>query len=195
MNSEMSEGTQRGWKIYVPEANVKTVDEEVRRMVKTYNGKMVKIRKSEDQGAVSLEVPGLSEQSVKMFYQLKPATEGVYLITFVKMNNRYLASEFHPKVAENWKKVLQNVARNAAIATIEAEINEAKKELTKQEKELNGLKKDKKDYEQDIRDCEQKMLERKKDVVENEKAQVNKQKTIDKQKSALDKIRQRLSAY
>jgi small-conductance mechanosensitive channel len=195
VNSEMNLGTQRGWKIFVPDASVDMVEKEMKRLIKTYKGKSVRLRKTDDLAAESLEIPGLSEQPVKLYYQITTATRGSYLITFVEVNERFLSSEFHPEESEFWKKELKNVARNAAIATIEEEIEEAQKELSKREKDLKGLQKDKEDFEQDIRDCEETIAERKRNITDNEKAQEKKKTEVEQQKSAIDKIRERLSAY
>ena len=174
INATMSQGTNRGLKVLIPETSQKETIKTWSKLMKDYESKNEKIRKETDYLSPDAQIPSLGEQP---------------------MGSSYINSDMHPKQIDAAKKLITSFATRVAKASIQTVLNEETKKLEKLEKELKVLKRDKEKFENEIQNANETIVQREKDIKENTKNQAEKQDTITKQKSEVDKINTKLKKF
>ena len=195
VNARMSQGTNRGLKVLIPETSLKEAIKAWSKLMKDYESKNEKIKKETDYLSPDAKIPALGEHLINVYSQFQETTEGVYMIVFFDLGNSYINKDMHPKKVESAKKLMSSFATRVAKTAIEAEVNEESKELSKLEKELKSLTKNKDNYEAEIKDAKETIELREKSIEENLKNQNNLQNEINEQKIKVDKINEKLKKF
>ena len=195
INATMSQGTNRGLKVLIPETSQKETIKTWSKLMKDYESKNEKIRKETDYLSPDAQIPSLGEQPINVYSQFQETPEGVYMNVFFDMGSYYINSDMHPKQIDAAKKLITSFATRVAKASIQTVLNEETKKLEKLEKELKVLKRDKEKFENEIKNANETIVQREKDIKENTKNQAEKQDTITKQKSEVDKINTKLKKF
>ena len=195
INATMSQGTNRGLKVLIPETSQKETIKTWSKLMKDYESKNEKIRKETDYLSPDAQIPSLGEQPINVYSQFQETPEGVYMNVFFDMGSSYINSDMHPKQIDAAKKLITSFATRLAKSSIQTVLNEETKKLEKLEKELKALKRDKEKFENEIQNANETIVQREKDINENTKNQAEKQDTITKQKSEVDKINTKLKKF
>lgn len=195
INTSMSNGTNRGFKVLIPEAYQKETLKSWSKLMKNYNSKNEKIKKEIDYLSPDAQIPSLGEQSLDVYSQFQETPEGIYLNVFFDIGSSYINSDMHPKKAGAAKKLIASFATEVAKSSMETQLAEETKKLNKLDKELNNLEKDKTKYESDIQNAKETIAQREKDIEENLKNQDAKQKAIAEQKIEVDKVNTKLKKF
>lgn len=195
INDAMSQGTNRGFKVLIPESNEKECIKAWSKLMKEYEVKTEKIKKKEDYISVGASMPSISEQEVTTYANFQETPEGVFMNVFVVVNGVYLNSDVDADKVTAMKNILHTFATKTTKAALKEILKEEEKALDKLEKEQKGLEKDKSGYEKEIKDAEETIKTRENDLQENAKNQQKKQEEIAKQKEAKQKIEEKLNRY
>ena len=195
INAAMSEGTNRGYKVLIPEADKKAVIKAWSKFMKGYDAKTSKVKKEDDYLSPDASMPALNDMPIQVYALFQETPEGVYMNTFFNMGSGYLNSEQFPAKAEAAKQLLKSFAINTAKAAVEEELSGESKKLSKLEKEQKGLEKDKAGYEKDIAEAKALIEKQEKAIVDNDKAQKLKIKEVADQKALTEEVQARLKKY
>jgi hypothetical protein len=193
--AEMSQGKANGWKIFIPKADDKAVNNAFKKWMKDYDGKVEGVKKSDDQVVPGVKLDFLGEGSYTLYYQTKETKEGTYLTTFVQMGAGYLTAHQFPKESQVWKTNLTDFARNLTVSIIEDELKKDEKDLKDKNKDLEKLAKDKEGYESDIKKAEETIAERKKQLEQNAKDQEKAKSSVATAKEKAEKTKAELAKY
>src|SRR6056300_1505401 len=101
VNARMSQGTNRGLKVLIPEASLKDAIKAWSKLMKDYESKNEKIKKETDYLSPDAKIPALGEHLINVYSQFQETTEGVYMIVFFDLGNSYINKDMHPKKVES----------------------------------------------------------------------------------------------
>ena len=195
VNASMSQGTNRGFKVLIPETSEKETIKAWSKLMKDYDAKTDKVKKEKDYLSPDASIPALGERPINVYAQFQETPEGTYLTTFFDLGGAYLNRDMHKEQTEAAQKMLKTFATNLAKSTIEAKVKEETKKLEKLEKEKKNLVKDKEGYEKNIKEAKESIQKNEKAIVENTEAQKNKAKEIAEQTEVSDKIKAKLKKF
>lgn len=195
VNASMTQGTNRGYKVLIPETSEKDVIKAWSKLMKDYDAKTDKIKKEDDYLSPDASIPALGERSINVYSQFQETPEGTYLTAFFDLGGAYMNSDMHAEQAEAAKKMIMTFANKTAKESIEEKVKDETKKLEKLEKEQKGLEKDKEGYEKDIKDAKETIEQRGKDIKENAKAQTEKLKEVAEQKAKAEAIKAKMKKF
>lgn len=195
VNASMSQGTNRGFKVLIPETSEKEVIKAWSKLMKDYDAKTDKIKKEDDYLSPDASIPSLGERPINVYAQFQETPEGTYLTTFFDLGGAFLNRDMHKDQTEAAIELIKTFANNAAKESISEKVKEETKKLEKLEKEQKGLVKDKEDYEKDIKDAKETIEKREKSLKENTAAQEKKKKEIAEQTAIAEKIKAKMKKF
>ena len=153
INALMSEGTQHGFQILVPEASQKAVEKAWINLMKDYESKTTKIKKEKDLLSAEAQIPSISSSAITVYTNFQETPEGIYLNTFYNLGSSYLSSTIDQEKADAANRILSDFAKSVAVSAIEEQIKGEEKSLKKLEKEQSGLEKNQKQFSKEIEDA------------------------------------------
>ena len=192
---EMSQGKANGWKIFIPKADEKEVNNAFKKWMKDYDGKIEGVKKSDDQVVPGVKLDFLGEGTYTVYFQTKETKEGIYLTTFVQMGAGYLSKHQFPKESKIWSDKHTEMARGITVSIIEDQLKKEEKDLKDENKNLEKLTKDKEGYESDIKKAEETIVERKKQLEQNAKDQEKAKSAVAAAKEKAEKTKAELAKY
>ncbi|PCJ64578.1 MAG: hypothetical protein COA58_12630 [Bacteroidetes bacterium] len=195
ISAKMSEGTNRGFKVLIPETNKKEVLKAWSRLMKDYEAKTEKVKKYDDYRSMNASIPSVSDRPIVVYAIFQETPEGVYLKSFFDLGGAYLNRDLHKEQAAAAQKLLKTFATSVAKATIESKVKQETKKLEKLEKEQKGLVKSKEGYEKDIKNAKETIEKREKSITENATKQAGKMKEIGEQKKVTEQIKAKLKKF
>lgn len=195
VNAGMSQGVNRGFKVLVPETTEKEVVKAWEKLMKEYDAKTDRVKKSEDYISPDANIPALGERLINVYTQYQATPEGVYMIIFFDLGGAYLNREMHKEQTLTAKEMIRKFANSTAKESIADKVKEETKKLEKLEKEQKGLVKDNDGYKKDIKNAKETIQEREKDIKENAVAQEKKKKEIAEQKAIAEQIKAKMKKF
>lgn len=195
INDEMSQGTNRGFKVLIPEGNKKEVIKAWEKLMKLYGGSTEKIKKTDDYKSTEVTMSSLTDHPVETYANFQETPEGVYVRAYVDMGAAYLNSEQHTEETEAFKKVIYTYANEVAKAAVQDQLDDEVKALEKLEKDMSKLKKEQENSEEAIKDAENTIEKNKKLLEENASAQTVKAKEVETQSAKKAKVEAELKKY
>ena len=77
VSEQMSAGKNTGWRIFIPHLTEKEVSAEWKKLMKDYDSKVEKVKKSDDLLAAGSIVPAFGNTQVDIYSQIRESKEGV----------------------------------------------------------------------------------------------------------------------
>ncbi|MDG1045069.1 MAG: hypothetical protein P8P81_00535 [Bacteroidia bacterium] len=195
INAKMSQGTNRGLKVLIPETTQKESIKAWSKLMKDYDSKNEKMKKHTEYLSSNASIPSLGEKNIDVYSQFQETPEGVYMRVFFNLGGTYLNNDMYPKKLETAKQLIASFSTRIAKASIQASLNEETKKLDKLDKELKILERDKLKFEGEIQDAKETITQREKDIDENTKNQAEKHNAIADQKAKVGKINAKLKKF
>lgn len=195
VNATMSQGTNRGFKVLIPETSEKEVIKAWSKLMKDYDAKTDKIKKEDDYLSPDASIPSLGERPINVYSQFQETPEGTYLTAFFDLGGTYLNRDMHKEQTEAATELIKTFATKTAKESISEKVKDETKKLDKLEKEQKGLEKDKDGYEKDIKDAKETIEKSEKAIKENAKAQTEKQKEVAEQKAKAEAIKAKMKKF
>ena len=195
VNASMTQGTNRGLKVLIPETSKKEVLKARSKLMKEYNSKSEKIKKEDEYLSPDAIIPSLGERPVNVYAQFQETPEGVYFTSFFAVDGAYLNTDMYKEQTESAIDLINTFANNTAKASISEKVKTETKKLEKLEKEQNGLVKDKEGYDKDIKDAKETIVNSEKAIKENDAAQVKKKKEVAEQKAVAEKVKAQMKKF
>jgi hypothetical protein len=195
VKGSMSQGQQNGLKVLVPETKEKDAQKAWTKLMKDYESKTEKVKKTDEYLSVDAKIPALGERPVNVYSIFQETPEGTYVTLFFDLGGAFLNSEMHKEQTDAANEIIKNYATQTARATIEEMVKEETKQLEKLEKEYKGLQKDKEGYDKDIKEAKETIEKRENQLVENAKEQEKQKIKIAEQTEIAEKIKAKLKKY
>ena len=195
VNGDMSKGKNRGFKVLIPEVNEKQAIKSWERLMKEYDAKTDKVKKSDDYKSESAKIPSISEKEIDVYAVFNETPEGVFLNTYFDLGGAFLNSDMHSELAPVAMDFVKKFASDLAIETISEKLKNEEKEFDKLSKEQKSLEKDKEGYEEDIKKAKETIEERNKDLKENAEDQTKKKKELTEQGKVVDELKSKLDKF
>jgi len=195
VNASMTQGTNRGFKVLIPETSEKEVIKAWSKLMKDYDSKSEKIKKEDEYLSPDASIPSIGERALNVYSQFQETPEGVYVTAFFDLGGAYLNRDMHAEQTDAAIELMKNFATKTAKASIAEKVKEETKKLEKLEKEQKGLVKDKEGYEKDIKDAKATIEKSEKAIKENAAAQVKKEKELAEQKAIAEKIKAKMKKF
>ena len=190
---KMSQGTQDGFKILIPEVGAKQAEKAWEKLIKGYDGKTSKVSKTEDLESINVLIPSIEDTAIVVYSNFNQTPEGVYMQVFFKSGNTFFNNNSSKSSAIN--KMLKDFARSTAYDAVNERLENEAKQLEKLEKEQRNLEKDKQSYEKEIARAKEAIAKREKDLESNAKEQKKKKDDILQKKSEVNKVKTELGKY
>lgn len=191
----MSQGTQPGFKVLIPEASLKGVERQWEKLMKDYGAKTSKVSKSDDYVSELALIQTIDDKPITIYANFNETPDGVFVNAFFIRGNNYLVASEHPQKAIAARGMLKKFAVATALEAVNEKFEEESKKLSKLEKEQGNLEKDKERYEKDIKKAEETIAERTKDIEDNVEQQSAKKKEISEQQLKVDAIKKKVGKY
>jgi len=202
VNATMSQGVNRGFKVLIPETDLKTAQKAWAGYIKDQSGKLEKVKKSDDMVVRSIVLTSVYDRELDVYSIIKQSPEGIYLTAFYHNGSAYINSDMQPEAAEAAKRSLATFATNLAVEAINKQVAAEEKVLAKLEKEKAALVKTKTGYENDIAGAEDAIAkandlikQRTADLEKNSGEQTDKDSQISEQQKSLEDVKAKLKKY
>lgn len=189
----MSQGANNGFTILLPDTDQKTVKGLWKNLMKNYDSKVKKVKKSDDDLAAAARIGSISGNgSVDVYSQIMESGDNVSLTVWFDMGDGFLSSDDYPNTYEDAEQMLQSFSTTVKKTMVEKELKIEEKSLKKVENELSSLQKKKKKLENNIENWKKKIVEAEEDLVQNEAAQEDTKARIEEQKETVSEVATRL---
>jgi len=195
INAPMTQGTNRGFKVLIPETTNKDATKAWGKLMKEYNSKTDKIKTAEDYLSPDASIPSLGEVLIDVYAQFQETPEGTYITAFFDLEGVYLNSDMHKEKTAAAIELLRLFATDVAKESITEKVKDETKKLDKLKREQKELIKDKEDYEKDIQEAKKTIEQREKSLKENASAQETNKKELAEQAAITAKIKAKLSVF
>lgn len=190
----MSNGANNALILEIPNADEKIVEKVWKSYAKSFNGKVKKVKKSDDQITISPNISGFAKAGLKNIYVRSVQTgTNVAFHTWFELEDQYLNSYNNPDEFDEAQKVLLNFGLEVAKEYTIMELEDEEKTLKKMNNDLKKLAKDKENFEKAIVDYEQKILDAKANIENNIIEQQRMNDTIEAQNEAIEVVKRKLA--
>ncbi len=190
----MATGANNALILEIPNADDKIVEKVWKSYAKSFDGKVKKVKKSEDQITTSPSIAGFSGAGLKNIY-VRFVQDGtnVAFHSWFELEDQYLNSYSHPEEFDEAQRVLLNFGLEVAKEYTIMELDDEEKNLKKMNNDLKKLMKEKENYEKAIADFEQKIIDAKADIENNIIEQARMGETIEAQNDAIEIVKKKLA--
>ncbi|MGB0431379.1 MAG: hypothetical protein ACPGLV_12965 [Bacteroidia bacterium] len=195
----MSKGTMSSFRVELDNIKAKTAEDNWKKFVKSYKGKISYERKDKEWVLTSAEIPSLSTTTVTAYAKFEEFGGGDDLITkatfWFDTGNGFISSSDNKDAAGSAKDIVEEYAIAAAKNHAEDVLKQEEKNLSGFEKDLKNLKKDKDNYEKKIKDAEKLIADMKEKIEENNREQEKTEETITQQKKTVKKAKEKFEKF
>ncbi|MCO5232284.1 MAG: hypothetical protein LC105_10320 [Chitinophagales bacterium] len=189
----ISQGQQTGLEVFIPEAQLKTVQSALAKWTKSNKGKYIASKKSSEIFQDNVLLTSVSENTVDMYTVLTQQKEGIQMRTFVDLGGVFLSSAGHPQAFAAMETILIDFARAQLVSKVDGDINTEAKHLKTLETELKNLGKQNDSYHKDIANNKTNISKQEQAMSKNEVDQKSKEQQISIQQQILLEVRQKRS--
>jgi hypothetical protein len=189
----MSQGVHQGFRVIIPESNMKDAYKTWDKLMRDYGAKTSKVSKSDDYLSEEALIPSIEQQAITIYVNFSDSPEGVIMNAFFRRGESYLNASEHPQKAIAARGLLKKFAVNVAAEAVSKKVVKETKEMEKLEREQKNLEKAKEGYEREIKKAKEDIEKNEKNIEVNAEDQVAKKREIEEQrkrlKAAEDKAR------
>lgn len=192
----MSEGAQSGFSVLLPNTNKKTVQKLWKELMKDYDSKPKKVKKTESvaAGARIASISGAGE--IDVYSQLDEQGDDVAMTVWFDMGDgKWLNSRDYPNSYEDAERLIEKFGIKVKKTGVEQELESEEKYLKKTENELEKLVKKKEKLEKDIENYKKKIEKAEEDIEKNISAQEETKAAIEEQKMKVGEVNKRLDSF
>ena len=189
-NIKMSQGVQNGLSIFIPAADIKLVEKEWKKKVKSLKGKASKAK--DDIAAMGISMYNISDNSINIYMNCKNGLNGTQVNLFFDLGESYLSSYLHSDPYKSADRFCYNFALETAKIAYSAKVEEAEKKYNKTSDELKYLKSSYDRLERNIDKWSQQISKAENDMSENKKEQSSKLELLSSQEYDLKKAQENL---
>ena len=190
----MTTGSNNALILEIPNSDSKIVEKVWKSYAKSFNSKVKKIKKSEDQLTISPNISGFSSSGLQNIYvRFEESGDNVVFYSWFELEDQFLDSYSNPNEFDEAQKVLLNFCLEVAKEYTIMELDEEEKNLKKMNIDLKKLGKEKENYEKAIVDYEQKILDAKANIENNILEQSRMNETIEAQHDAIEIVKKKLA--
>ncbi|MEM6723777.1 MAG: hypothetical protein AAF598_07040 [Bacteroidota bacterium] len=190
----MSQGAQNALSIELRSNDMKMIEKEWEKHIKSYKGKTKKDRKSGEIFTDNAKMRSLSANDVDMYARCVDKGGNVEFVVWYDLGGAYLNSVDHEGSYDQAMAVLEQFEVRIHKVMVQRELDDQEKMLKGFEKDLAKLLKDKEGYEKDIVNYQEKIAQREMDIEQNIIDQENKAAEIENQKRIVAQVAARLGA-
>ncbi len=190
----MTTGSNNALILEIPNSDSKIVEKVWKSYAKSFNSKVKKIKKSEDQLTIAPNISGFSSSGLQNIYvRFEESGDNVVFYSWFELEDQFLDSYSNPNEFDEAQKVLLNFGLEVAKEYTIMELDEEEKNLKKMNIDLKKLGKEKENYEKAIVDYEQKILDAKANIENNILEQSRMNETIEAQHDAIEIVKKKLA--
>ncbi|MEO1435495.1 MAG: hypothetical protein AAFV80_08155 [Bacteroidota bacterium] len=190
----MSKGAQNSISIDLKSTDMKMIEKEWEKHLKSYKGKTKKDKKSGEIFTDNAKMRSLSANDVDVYARGYDKGGNVEFAVWFDLGGAYLNSADHATAFEQATAMLEQFEVRVHKVMVQRELDDQEKMLKGFEKELAKLLKDKEGYEKDIQTYQEKIAQREMDIEQNIIDQENKAAEIENQKRIVAEVAARLGA-
>jgi len=190
----MTTGSNNALILEIPNSDVKIVEKVWKSYAKSFNAKVKKIKKSDDQLTVSPNISGFSGAGLENIYvRFNQQGDNVAFHSWFELEDQFVNSYTHPDEFDEAQKVLLNFGLEVAKEYTIMELEDEEKTLKKMNNDLKKLGKEKLSYEKAIEDYKQKILDAEASIENNILEQERMNETIEAQNGAIEIVKKKLA--
>lgn len=192
----MSQGSNYGYSFVLPDLSEKEVKSLWKDLMKEYDSKPKKVKKSSNLMAEEVRVSSITGSgSMNIYSQTESRGKDVAMTVWFDMGDgKFLNSNDYQNSAGDGEEFLQKFGVRAKKAAIQNELKAEEKDLEKLGKDLKSLAKKKSNLEKDIENFKKKIMEAEQAIVENEAAQAETENMISEQQTKVQEVEHRLKS-
>ena len=189
----MSQGDNNSLTISLPDTDQKIVQKEWESYVKSYKGKMRKIKKSTEIFADDCKLEQISNNTVDVYAIVNQRGENTEVSVWFDLGGSYLNSEVHPEQYEKAEAMLQQFSGKVSKTYVANLLNEEQKKLKKMEGDYKSIEKSQENSVKDIAKFEEKIEEAKANIEDCKVRKEQAAKDIEAQKVVVKGVKKQLN--
>lgn len=190
----MYTGVNTALVLEIPDADKKIVEKVWKSYAKSFNGKVKKIKKSDEYQTMGASIAGFSAAGLQnIIVRFEQNGDNVEFISWFELRDQFLGSYHFPEEFDEAQKLLLNFGLEVAKEYTLMELDEEEKSLKKLDNELKRLVKDKEGYEKAIVDYKNKIAEAEANIENNLVEQERKQEEIASQSETIEVVKKKLA--
>lgn len=192
--SSMSLGSQNGFFIEIPGADVKKSEKTFYEIMKDF-GKLKENKKAREHFLMATKIQTINGSSpVDLYVKFEEGKGMATTYVWVDLGGAFVNSNDHASQTKAVRQFLYDYFIAVRKKVVMEEIKSEEDKLKDLEKDLKKLKEKNDDFHKDIEKAKQKIIESEKNIEKNIVDQENKVKEIDTQKSSVEKVTEKLNS-
>lgn len=178
----------------IPETNKKVVERLWKDLMKTYDGKPEKVKKSKEQLSPAVRIAAISGTgTINVYHLVEESGDDVELTVWFDMGDgKYLNTKDYPSSYKDAEALIKKFGVDVKKEMVRLELEEEEKALKNLEKEFEKLIRDKEGLEKDIENYKKRITEAEHKIHQNLKDQEDTKHKIQDQKAAVGEVVKRL---
>ncbi len=189
----MSFGPQNAYTQDHQDADDKQVEKAWESIIKEYDGKVKKNRKSDEFESLEVLIPSISRTPINIYMTIEERKEMTSTSVFFDNGTAFVNENNASEASMNIEKILTEFGYAVQKIAVEDLMKDEEKNFKKLEKEAEKLEKQNKKLHEDIEDYQAKIVEAESDIEKNLADQDNKQMEIKTQSKLLEDIKEKLN--
>lgn len=183
----MSQGTNNGLSIELPEGSAKVYAKLWTKYMKEY-GKTKKVRRTKELFSDNIKIAGMSGNTIDVYTKIS----GNQITTWFDLGGAYLNSSEHIDGYAVGEKIMLKFALEVKKHLTNEELDDEAKKLKKLQSDLAKLQKRKASLEASIESWKQKILEAEEEIGTNISSQEQRQAEIEEQAGTVEGVKQKI---
>ncbi|MCH8331601.1 MAG: hypothetical protein IH946_09535 [Bacteroidetes bacterium] len=184
----MSQGTNPGFSVFIPEADNKDVEKLWKKTAKKYGGKT-----SSSKGEIfcdNASISSISSNTIDIYAMVEKGTNGCIFTCFFDLGGAYI-SKSHDGYGTA-EKMVHDFAIEAAKEAVQGQVDDLEKQLKVLENDLKHLVKDKENLAKNIEKWKEDIAKAEEETTQNDADQLSKQGDIKAQTETIDQTKEKL---
>jgi len=183
VNKTMSQGSNDGLQVFIPEANYKDVERSWKKYIKEFDAKVSSIKR--EIFADNATVHTISENTIDVYASVEKADKGSELLVFFDLGGAFVNDGSAFDAA---KKLVYKFALETSKAAVQKKIDEEEKTMKRIESEMKRLERDKEMLEKNIEKWQESIVNSRKKLETNVADQENKKIELAEQTRVIEAI-------
>ncbi|MEI7596047.1 MAG: hypothetical protein WCK02_09885 [Bacteroidota bacterium] len=178
--------------VLIPEADKDLVEKEWRRLMKSFDAK---VSSKKEIFADNALIKSMSVNTVDVYAVIEETKEGVKLYVGYDLGGIFLNKKMHSSEYSVAEKMIEDFAKNVAIAALEEKISDEEKKLRNVNGKQSDLVKDKDRLKSNIEKWKNDISDAESKIIQNDKDQETTKKEIEVQAGVVNALKEKKSKF
>ncbi|MCG9791947.1 hypothetical protein [Flavobacterium algicola] len=191
----MSQGTQPGISVFIPNVSDDNVEDAIKDVTKQYKGKVRKIKRSDENYIDNAQIKEISPNSIDIHQVVEKIDNGYKYTAFFNLGGKFLDSAYSSEKFAYATSVVRKIAMKASELNMDEVIKDQNKVYSKLEDSKKDLIKENEKAAKDIEKAKDLIAKKENEIEDNLKMMESRASDIEKQRQRVIEYQNQRSAY